>query len=47
MAVVYAKQRDGKLKELGRTEVVLNSLNPNWIEKVTVTFQFEIVQPLV
>ncbi|KAK7850104.1 protein bonzai 1 [Quercus suber] len=47
MAVVYAKKRDGKLEELGRTEVVLNSLNPAWIEKVTVAFQFEIVQPLV
>nr|XP_023918458.1 protein BONZAI 3-like [Quercus suber]XP_023918459.1 protein BONZAI 3-like [Quercus suber] len=47
MAVVYAKKRDGKLEELGRTEVVLNSLNPAWIEKVTVAFQFEIVQPLI
>ncbi|KAM4119341.1 hypothetical protein ACJW30_03G051500 [Castanea mollissima] len=47
MAVVYAKKRDGKLEELGRTEVVLNSLNPAWIEKVAVAFQFEIVQPLV
>uniref|UniRef100_A0A7N2L3C5 C2 domain-containing protein n=1 Tax=Quercus lobata TaxID=97700 RepID=A0A7N2L3C5_QUELO len=47
MAVVYAKKRDGKLEELGRTEVILNSLNPAWIEKVTVAFQFEIVQPLV
>ncbi|KAL4601858.1 hypothetical protein ACB092_10G012400 [Castanea dentata] len=47
MVVVYARKRDGKLEELGRTEVVLNSLNPAWIEKVTVAFQFEIVQPLV
>ncbi|XP_075667004.1 protein BONZAI 3-like [Castanea sativa] len=47
MAVVYAKKRDGKLEELGRTEVVLNSLIPAWIEKVTVAFKFEIVQPLV
>ncbi|KAL0005761.1 hypothetical protein SO802_013322 [Lithocarpus litseifolius] len=47
MAVVYAKKRNGKLEELGRTEVVLNSLNPAWIEKVIVAFQFEIVQPLV
>ncbi|KAM3752843.1 hypothetical protein ACB098_03G048900 [Castanea mollissima] len=47
MAVVYAKKRDGNLEELGRTEVVLNSLNPAWIEKVPVAFQFEIVQPLV
>ena len=34
MAVVYAKKRDGKLEELGRTEVVLNSLNLAWIEKL-------------
>ncbi|KAG6646112.1 hypothetical protein CIPAW_08G170900 [Carya illinoinensis] len=47
MAVVYAKNIDGKLEELGRTEVILNSLNPTWIEKVTIAFQFEIVQPLV
>ncbi|KAG2695393.1 hypothetical protein I3760_07G011200 [Carya illinoinensis] len=47
MAVVYVKKIDGKLDELGRTEVVLNSLNPTWIEKVTVAFQFEIMQPLV
>ncbi|KAF5453939.1 hypothetical protein F2P56_023648 [Juglans regia] len=47
MAVVYAKKIDGKLDELGRTEVVLNSLNPTWIEKVTVAFQFEIMQPFV
>ena len=47
MVVVYAKKRDGKLEELGRTEVILNSLNPAWIEKVIVAFQFEIVQPLV
>ncbi|XP_059438538.1 protein BONZAI 3-like isoform X1 [Corylus avellana] len=47
MAVVYAKKIDGKLEELGRTEVILNSLHPAWIEKVTIAFQFEIVQPLV
>ncbi|KAG6701538.1 hypothetical protein I3842_08G169900 [Carya illinoinensis] len=45
--MVYAKNIDGKLEELGRTEVILNSLNPIWIEKVTVAFQFEIVLPLV
>jgi len=36
MAVVYAKKIDGKLEELGRTEVVLNSLHPEWIEKVPI-----------
>ncbi|KAL5835529.1 hypothetical protein ACOSQ3_015086 [Xanthoceras sorbifolium] len=47
MAVVYAKKRDGALEEIGRTEVIMNSLNPAWIVKVSITYQFEIVQPLV
>ncbi|KAG6701546.1 hypothetical protein I3842_08G170500 [Carya illinoinensis] len=41
------RQRFTRVEELGRTEVILNRLNPIWIEKVTVAFQFEIVQPLV
>ncbi|KAI8024748.1 Protein BONZAI 2 [Camellia lanceoleosa] len=47
IAVVYTKGRDGALQELGRTEVVLNSLNPKWIRKHTVTYHFEVVQTLV
>ncbi|KZV46470.1 protein BONZAI 1 [Dorcoceras hygrometricum] len=47
MAVIYLKGIDGLLQELGRTEVVLNSLNPKWIQKHIVTYQFEIVQTLV
>lgn len=47
MAVVYMKRRDGTLEEIGRTEVIMNNLNPSWIGKVPVTYQFEIVQPLV
>ncbi|KAJ4961475.1 hypothetical protein NE237_021385 [Protea cynaroides] len=47
MAVLYAKGRDGKLDEIGRTEVILNSLNPVWISKHTVTYRFEVVQSLV
>ncbi|XP_019167485.1 PREDICTED: protein BONZAI 1-like [Ipomoea nil] len=47
MAVVYTKGKDGSLQELGRTEVVLNSLNPKWITKFTMTYQFEMVQNLV
>ncbi|KAH1071582.1 hypothetical protein AAZX31_03G221700 [Glycine max] len=46
MVVVYAKKRDGKMEEIGRTEVILNCLNPEWIEKISVAFHFEIVQPL-
>ncbi|XP_078433387.1 protein BONZAI 1-like [Wolffia australiana] len=47
MAVIYTKRRDGSLEEISRTEVVLNSLNPTWILKPTITYQFEIMQPLV
>ncbi|XP_030503781.2 protein BONZAI 3 isoform X1 [Cannabis sativa] len=47
MAVVFLKKSDGRLEEVGRTEVILNTLNPTWISKVTVTYQFEIVQPLI
>ncbi|XP_061348498.1 protein BONZAI 3-like [Gastrolobium bilobum] len=47
MVVVFAKKRDGNLEELGRTEVIMNCLNPEWIEKITLAFQFEGVQPLV
>ncbi|CAL5194681.1 unnamed protein product [Lathyrus oleraceus] len=47
MVVVYEKKGDGKLKELGRTEVIMNCLNPEWIEKINIAFHFEIVQPLV
>lgn len=47
VAVVYVKKRDGKLDEIGRTEVILNNLNPSWITKVPIAYQFEIIQPLV
>ncbi|KAF1855643.1 hypothetical protein Lal_00015457 [Lupinus albus] len=46
MVVVYSKKKDGIVEELGRTEVILNYLNPQWIQKINVTFQFEIVQQL-
>ncbi|KAI8555821.1 hypothetical protein RHMOL_Rhmol05G0204000 [Rhododendron molle] len=47
MAIIYAKKRDGSLEELGRTEVIMNCLDPAWIEKINVAYQFEIVQPLI
>ncbi|CAH2073719.1 unnamed protein product [Thlaspi arvense] len=47
MVVVYKKGRDGTLAELFRTEVVLNSLNPKWIKKLTIGYQFEVVQTLL
>ncbi|XP_076924508.1 protein BONZAI 3-like [Bidens hawaiensis] len=47
MVVVYAKKKNGNLEELGRTEVIINTLNPVWIQKINVAFHFEFVQPLV
>ncbi|KAK9080585.1 hypothetical protein SSX86_000343 [Deinandra increscens subsp. villosa] len=47
LAVVYTKGKDGSLQELGRTEVVLNSLNPQWITKIKVAYCFETVQTLL
>ncbi|PIA44583.1 hypothetical protein AQUCO_01700286v1 [Aquilegia coerulea] len=47
MTVVYVKSRNGTLEEIGRTEVLMNTLNPVWINKVSIDYQFEIVQPLV
>ncbi|KAM7278218.1 hypothetical protein ACFE04_005352 [Oxalis oulophora] len=41
MAVVYEKNRDGILREIGRTEVILNSLNPSWIGKILIAYKFE------
>lgn len=47
MAVAYIKRWDGKLDELGRTEVISNNLDPVWIQKINITYQFEIVQNLM
>nr|XP_043616447.1 protein BONZAI 1-like [Erigeron canadensis] len=47
MTVIYIKGRDGSLQELGRTEVVLNSLSPQWIKKLIIAYHFELIQTLV
>ncbi|KAE8717449.1 Protein BONZAI 3 [Hibiscus syriacus] len=47
MLVVYIKERDGSVTEVFRTEVVLNSFNPSWITKYTITYHFEAVQSLL
>ncbi|KAH6756007.1 Calcium-dependent phospholipid-binding Copine family protein [Perilla frutescens var. hirtella] len=47
MAVVYLKRSDGMLDELGRTEVIMNNLDPAWIQKINITYQFEIIQSLI
>jgi hypothetical protein len=47
MVVVYSKGKDDQLEEIGRTDVILNSLNPSWSRKISVHYQFEVLQPLV
>eukprot|EP00252_Welwitschia_mirabilis_P003379 TRINITY_DN13459_c0_g1_i1.p1 TRINITY_DN13459_c0_g1~~TRINITY_DN13459_c0_g1_i1.p1 ORF type:complete len:575 (-),score=116.29 TRINITY_DN13459_c0_g1_i1:411-2135(-) len=47
MAVVYERETDRSLREIGRTEVVLNSLDPVWVLKPLISYQFEIRQPLL
>jgi len=47
MVVVYSKRKDGQLEEIGRSEVTLNSLNPSWMTKISVQYQFEVLQPLL
>ncbi|KAJ7945613.1 Protein BONZAI like [Quillaja saponaria] len=47
MMVIYTKGRNGALEEVGRTEVVLNTLDPTWITKHILTYHFEVVQILV
>ncbi|CAH8362230.1 unnamed protein product [Eruca vesicaria subsp. sativa] len=44
MVVVYKKEKDETLSEVFRTEVVLNSLAPKWIQKFTLAYHFETVQ---
>ncbi|XP_028791323.1 protein BONZAI 1 isoform X2 [Neltuma alba] len=47
MMILYLRGKNGALEELGRTEVVLNSLNPTWITKHNLMYHFEVVQFLV
>ncbi|KAK4256909.1 hypothetical protein QN277_006570 [Acacia crassicarpa] len=47
MMVLYLRGKNGALEELGRTEVVLNSLNPTWITKHNLMYHFVVVQFLV
>uniref|UniRef100_A0A0E0NFM2 C2 domain-containing protein n=1 Tax=Oryza rufipogon TaxID=4529 RepID=A0A0E0NFM2_ORYRU len=42
MVIVYSKSKEGALEELGRTEVILNSLNPSWNARINVHYQFEV-----
>ncbi|KAI3837872.1 hypothetical protein MKW92_000116 [Papaver armeniacum] len=47
MAVLFKKKSDGNLKEIGRTEVIKNSCDPNWIENVFTYHQYYFKQPIL
>ncbi|GLU20816.1 hypothetical protein SLE2022_369970 [Rubroshorea leprosula] len=47
MLVIYTKGGDGALRELCRTEVVLNSLSPTWITRHIITYYFQMVQTML
>lgn len=44
--VVYTKV-NGDLEEIGRTEVILNSMEPLWVTRTIINYRFAIVQLLV
>jgi hypothetical protein len=41
MLVVYI-ETNGRLEEIGRTEVILNSLEPSWITKTTMSYNLRL-----
>ncbi|KAF7097398.1 hypothetical protein CFC21_099225 [Triticum aestivum] len=43
--VVYTKVNED-LEEIGRTEVILNSLEPLWVTRTIINYRFAVVQPL-
>jgi len=45
--VVYIRELDGVLRELGRTEVICNNLNPIFVKTISMVYKFEEVQHLV
>ncbi|KAF5183613.1 40S ribosomal protein S19 [Thalictrum thalictroides] len=45
MAIENIKIKDGTLEEIDCTEVIMNTLEPAWIGKFSIAYQFEIVQP--
>lgn len=47
MVVVYIQERDVEFIEVFYIEIFLNYLNPKWITKYTITYQYESVQNLL
>ncbi len=43
MCVVWLKDTvsNGIYREIGRTECLMNTLNPEWSKKITITYFFE------
>lgn len=49
ICLVYRVPADGygEIREIARTEVVMNNLSPNWSTKIHVDYYFETKQPLI
>ncbi|KFD67895.1 LOW QUALITY PROTEIN: hypothetical protein M514_10381, partial [Trichuris suis] len=46
MCVMFKKAEQGDWQEAGRSEVVRNNLNPDFVHKFTIDYEFEARQPL-
>ncbi|CAK8696201.1 unnamed protein product [Clavelina lepadiformis] len=46
LCALYVQKKDGKWFELGRTEVILNNLNPRFAKTFVIDYYFEEVQKL-
>ena len=46
MLVVYCTTVEAQVVELGRTEVIANTLDPKWVKEFIIEYHFEEVQPL-
>ncbi|EFJ08588.1 hypothetical protein SELMODRAFT_185243 [Selaginella moellendorffii] len=46
LAVAFIR-KDGVLEEVGRTEVVSNTLNPSWVTDIKVSYSFQDIQQLL
>ncbi|KER26515.1 hypothetical protein T265_06235 [Opisthorchis viverrini] len=46
VVVVFEKTHDNSWRELGRTEVIQNTLNPDFVKKIVIEYHFEEQQRL-
>eukprot|EP00898_Chlorokybus_atmophyticus_P000712 jgi/Chlat1/1641/Chrsp127S01948 len=44
LAVLLLKESNGEWREIGRTEVVSNNVNPQWVRQIKLVYNFEALQ---